>query len=324
MDEQDGSFRRFELAIECTAATAPDGSDGGPANGPAAGPAVPPLTVDPSLPSGTRALLHNTCYQTLRDPDRHPARPRLIELGGPLAAGGVAALFVCNHPFSYGLTAAALCYAAGAFSASVNLVRRWRHARRHLPVIRGVRGRYVLTDDLVPEAGRLLARAHRAVDTVLGSTVHRENLVVDQQSNSVVLPDQIWTIADLLRDYSQVAAAAGQEARDDGTSTVMAARRNALRASLNGIERRVEALEAYAARITEADRLHAELRRIERLEKSGGQLLDLLARTVGDDMAVAEIDGLTEQAAAAAEALRAALDGARATARGLLPETAAR
>lgn len=51
-------------------------------------------------------------------------------------------------------------------------------------------------------------------------------------------------------------------------------------------------------------------------------VLDLLARTAADDLAVAEIEGMTGQAAAVADAFAAALNSARAAAVETLLRTA--
>jgi hypothetical protein len=81
---------------------------------------------------------------------------------------------------------------------------------------------------------------------------------------------------------------------------VLASRRRVFATSLHGIERRVAALEAYAEEVAEADARYAEVREIERLAAGSDELLDLLARTTADDLAVAKIGRLTDEAAVVA------------------------
>ncbi|MFJ5877417.1 hypothetical protein [Streptomyces sp. S1] len=97
---------------------------------------------------------------------------------------------------------------------------------------------------------------------------------------------------------------------------LLATRRRALRTSLDSIARRVTALEQYAAQVTEADDRYRELRQIRQLAAGSDDVLDFLARTVRDDLAAAEIKGMTGEAAAA---FTAALDSAKEAAALALP-----
>lgn len=97
----------------------------------------------------------------------------------------------------------------------------------------------------------------------------------------------------------------------------------ALAASLNGIERRVAALESYADQVKEADTRYAELQQVQQLDADSEALLDLLARTASDDLAIAGINSLTTEAAALATAFSTALESAKVAAVAALPGHAA-
>ncbi|WP_047471573.1 hypothetical protein [Streptomyces sp. M10] len=142
-----------------------------------------------------------------------------------------------------------------------------------------LRDRYVRPTDLTEDALVLLTRTQRAVHTVLGSSAHRLDLI-DRQRNLLVLPQQEWEIAKSLLEYSRLTAKA-RWAKGEERATA----ERTLKAVLDSAQRRIGALEAYAAQVTRDEERAAHL--------------DLLAQTVRDDLAVAELDALTADAAAA-------------------------
>ncbi len=85
------------------------------------------------------------------------------------------------------------------------------------------------------------------------------------------------------------------------------------------IEDQVAALEAYARQAQEVDRIAADRRAVERLEARSEALLDLVAETVASEVAVDEINPLTEKAAAVALSLTEALAAAKDAATAALP-----
>ncbi|MFF7449821.1 MULTISPECIES: hypothetical protein [unclassified Streptomyces] len=175
--------------------------------------------------------------------------------------------------------------------------------------------------ELTAEAQELLARARRAMTAVLNSRVHREKWL-DAQRNEAAFPRQEWAIAQDLRNYSRVARKhhrAPQETDNTTVAELLASRRRVLATSLHGIERRVAALEAYASQVAEADARYAEVREIERLDAGSDELLDLLARTTVDDLSVAEIEALTDEAAVVASTFTRALESAKQAAAAALP-----
>ncbi|MFD0437347.1 hypothetical protein [Streptomyces chartreusis] len=182
-------------------------------------------------------------------------------------------------------------------------LRRLAAAQKHL----------VHPKDLTADAQELLARAQLAMTAVLDSKVHRGKWL-DAQRNEAAFPRQEWAIAQDLRDYSRVARKDQRTPQETDNATVaelLASRQRVLATSLHGIERRVAALEAYASQVAEADARYAEVREIERLAAGSDELLDLLARTTVDDLAVAEIDALTDEAAVVASTFTKALESAK-------------
>ncbi|MFE0063190.1 hypothetical protein [Streptomyces sp. NPDC059003] len=69
-------------------------------------------------------------------------------------------------------------------------------------------------------------------------------------------------------------------------------------------------MEVYADQVTEADNRYQELQQIHQLTDDRGDVLELLASTVRDDLAVAELSRMTEKSATVAATFTAALDAA--------------
>ncbi|WP_413105669.1 hypothetical protein [Streptomyces sp. Inha503] len=92
-------------------------------------------------------------------------------------------------------------------------------------------------------------------------------------------------------------------------------------ATLDGEEERVTGLEQYATTAVKADALLAEHARLTKLADGGDDaLLGLAARGVADDLALAEIQDMSEDAAGIVQHFRTVLETARATGRRVLPD----
>ncbi|MFE1190132.1 tumor necrosis factor receptor family protein [[Kitasatospora] papulosa] len=296
---------------------------------------VPRLTIDPDLPAATQEMLRTAKPSELRNPDpagrgsAWSALARSLPLRWETAIVCACAVAFFNgigpdSPFpvllwlwpTVGLGAAWLVLMVSVPVVG-HLVTRGRLRR-----IQQVRAQYVLDVDLVPAAEQLLARAGHAVAAVRRSRVHRDDYL-DRQRNDVVLPEKEWEIAELLRAYSRVERSTPTKATGDEARPVLDAHQAVLQTALDGIERRVTALETYAEQTAAADRRYAEFRQIQQISAAGAELMDLLARSARDDLAVAEIDGLTDQATTVADAFKAALAEARESAHALAAPTAA-
>ncbi|MEU4292299.1 hypothetical protein AB0E63_29085 [Kribbella sp. NPDC026596] len=178
--------------------------------------------------------------------------------------------------------------------------------------------KYLLPVDFDEAAGRLLGRAQRAVKTVLEATVTRRGLL-DDVKNELVLPEQLWDIAQVLREQTALRARQREVARGMETAeleAVLGPQRRALALSVEAIKRKVDLLDRYADRVRSAD---AALRAEAALE-DGDRYIELLARTepAGDTSVV---QGFTDEATALKDTLTRTINAARDAGRTLaLPE----
>lgn len=198
---------------------------------------------------------------------------------------------------------------------------RWVRNRRTNRRLWRIRDRVVFPADLTRDARALLDRALLAARSVANSTVQQEQLI-DHRRNELELPVQEWEIASALLEYSRFvqeipAGAGGSQARE-----LLASRRRLLSTGLAGIERRVSALEAYAAQTAIADARYADWQLISHLGGGRERLLDFLARTAADEHAASGIHGMADEATAVASAFSSALDSAKTAALDALPQPA--
>lgn len=179
-------------------------------------------------------------------------------------------------------------------------------------------GHYLVGEDFDDKAGRLLVRAQAAVRTVLEATVTKRGLL-DELKNELVLPEQLWDIAQVLHEQTVLRARQHEVAGGMATAeleAVLGPQRRALTRSVDAIKRKIELLEQYADRVRSAD---AALRAEAALE-DGDRYIELLARTepAGDTSVV---QGFADEAASLHETLTRSINAARAAGRTLaLPE----
>ncbi|MFE4258267.1 hypothetical protein [Streptomyces sp. NPDC056883] len=289
---------------------------------------TPELIISPDVPDDMRRLLLASEPRVLRNPKAHRGRSAWWGLLAPartdtaMAAAGWTGLWLTTppafEPFLRGSLIIGAVVVVGWAASSV-VQRRHNHARRDR--MHAIRDQYMLWEGLTEECRALLSRASTAASAVLKSAVSQQGLI-DRQRNEVSLPLQEWEIAESLREYSRLVRRAPKDADGEKVVTVLEARRRALDLSLAGIEGRVIALEAYASQVAEADLQLKELKQIQRLTDGSGDVLDLLARTARDGLAIAEIEGLIGEAAAVAASFSAALESAKQAAVIALPTTA--
>ena len=84
----------------------------------------------------------------------------------------------------------------------------------------------------------------------------------------------------------------------------------------------ITSLERYASELQMADAAEHDLQTALKASSRNDQYLDLVARTAADEHAISEIQGLTEQAAAASEVFREHLHQASLAAEALVLPTA--
>lgn len=283
------------------------------------GDAVPPLTLDPELPVHMQEFLRQADLALLREAvTAEPSSPwwgLADPLGGRRSSWWFAGLLLSVFARSMLMLGVGAC--AYGLSSAVAVLKRRRHIAVRVQIAEA-HGQFVLGTELGSEAAELLARAARAAARVQRSSVQRLDQA-DKQHNDRRLDTQVWEIADALRAYSNVAERGPKKAVSEVVAQALESRRMALRISLASIERRVEALETYAARIAEAEQRLRELRQLQQLTTGVEEVFDLLAATARDDHAVAEIEGMSDEAAKAVDFFNAAVQAAKEAADVALP-----
>ncbi|WP_186403722.1 hypothetical protein [[Actinomadura] parvosata] len=210
-----------------------------------------------------------------------------------------------------GLVIAAL---TGRLSLPKDEEDEFEQERELFAQLRWYEGHYVLVEDLDASAGRLLTRAQRAIITVTASRVNTEGLL-DDVRNAVMLPAQEWEIARLLAKLSAVRATHRQTVSQGLTPEAEAAvlpLTRALDLSEKAVLARVEALEQYAAHVSEADRAFRAHLQIEELRGRVHQYEELVAETGADAYAIRELQRLAMDASQLEEALRRSVSSAQA------------
>ncbi|WP_438297890.1 hypothetical protein [Streptomyces sp. HUAS TT7] len=310
------------------------------------------MACDPDIPPAIRHDLQNLPYQPPFSTEEPPAPPnRRAERWWALAAlpterrregaefdhsrtmgevlaivVGVLLLMLSSRADTTGAMLTLVCggtlaLLGGAGSAAF-AVRKISESRiRPAQLRHDFHGRYIQPLELVAEARPLLARAQAAVQGVQGSAVNRFDLL-DRQRNGVTLPAHEWEIATALAEYSRLIREQRITPQGEQAAAVLGIRSRQLAVILEGIEQRVQGLEAYASETAEADARYAELQQLNALSTGDGAILDLAARAAADQLAIAEIQGLTAEATAVASAFRDALESARSAGVRALPETA--
>jgi hypothetical protein len=188
------------------------------------------------------------------------------------------------------------------------------------------RDQVVLPSALDRMSRGLLIRAQTAIgsalDSVTDDAVESPDVVTE-----LTLRRHEWQIATALRDITDLraehefnaAASAGPM-----TDSVLAPQQRALQLAQEAIESTVTALERYAAEVLAARSAFQDWQDALRISNLNDDYLELVARTAADEHAVIEIGGLTDQAAAAAQAVRESMRQVSLAAAALaLPEPAA-
>ncbi|MEV0822285.1 hypothetical protein [Nonomuraea rubra] len=173
-------------------------------------------------------------------------------------------------------------------------------------------GRFLLPEDFDHDARLVLARAQRAIGSVLRSHVNAEGLL-DDARNAVMLPAQEWEIARLLAKLSALRLE-HRELLARGIAPEVAAVIEPLERALVNSEAavvaRVEALERYAGHVAEAERAYHARGQIEELRARLPRYEELLAESGADRLGVAEIERLAEDADVLERTLRRSVESA--------------
>jgi len=174
------------------------------------------------------------------------------------------------------------------------------------------------------ECRKLLQRAQCAIATIVTSRVYAGDLrgAVEEP----VLRQHEWEIAVALREITELlldlvsSYAAG--AAGPMTTTMLVSQNRAISIARDATTARVLALELLAAQVATAEAARRDWETAHQMAANNDKYLDLVARTAADQHAAAEITGLAEQAAEAAQAFREILQRAALAAEALaLPES---
>lgn len=188
------------------------------------------------------------------------------------------------------------------------------------------RDQVVLPSTLDRTSRELLIRAQTAIGSALdleaGDALESPDIVAE-----LTLRRHEWQIAVALRDITDLRAEHEYNAAASAgpmTDSVLAPQRRALQLAQDGIESTVASLERYAAEVLAARSALRDWQDALRIANLNDSYLDLVAHTAADEYAVSEIGSLTDQAAAAAEAVRESMRQVSLAAAALaLPEPAA-
>ena len=173
------------------------------------------------------------------------------------------------------------------------------------------------------ECRKLLQRAQRAIATIVTSRVYVGDL--RGTAEEPVVRRHEWEIAVALREITEllldlVSGYAGGTA-GPMTTAVLVSQNRAISIARDATTARVLALELLAAQVAAAEAARRDWETANRMAANNDKYLDLVARTAADQHATAEITGLAEQAAQAAQTFRETLQQAALAAEALtLPE----
>ncbi len=193
--------------------------------------------------------------------------------------------------------------------------RRWRDQRD----LDRQSEKIIFPHDLHPTDRMLLARAQNAIDTIICSQVRAAGLL---EADEPVLQRHEWEIACTSRELTRVRALPTPDTETGAmTAAVLDAQQRALALAEEATISRICALERYADQVAAADAAHRDLEAALNQGGLNNVYLDLVARTAADELAVAELDELTDRAAITARVLESSLRDAVTTGTALtLPE----
>ena len=188
-------------------------------------------------------------------------------------------------------------------SVAVTRTADLRSSRRH--------GGHVIEPSSLDDSCRqLLRRAQLAIGVILSSEVYAADLL-RHAAGEIALRRHEWEIASTLRELTALRAefdaSLPDASRGPMTGAVLESHRCALAVAQEATASRVHAIERYAEQVRVADAARLDWQSALKIAGLNDRYLDLLARTAADELAVAEITSLTEQASAADDAFRESL-----------------
>lgn len=195
---------------------------------------------------------------------------------------------------------------ASALAAAMPLWRRYDLEYRGLQAAHRWRDHIVSTTGLSQDAAQLLSRFETAAAAIGASTAGAAGLF-DDIASVVELKAQRWAITRKLATISALSSDEPAFNGDEVAAERLRDQRAALKAAMRDVERRVTAVEDYATKVAQLDRLLAEQDLHARLDARDEQLLDLVADGARDALAAEQLDHMATGTAAVREAIAANL-----------------
>jgi hypothetical protein len=166
--------------------------------------------------------------------------------------------------------------------------------------------RCVFPSDLDALSYELLGRAQNVIRVISEYVVHSRYLS-DLPTGERALRGHEWEIAVALKHISELTRE--NKRLIDGspgpmTAAVLDSQRQALKLAEGAIASRITALERYASELRMADAAEGDWQAALKASSRNDQYLDLIARTAADELAISQIQGLTEQVVAARDVFR--------------------
>ncbi len=167
--------------------------------------------------------------------------------------------------------------------------------------------RIIRLQDLDGGCQKIARRARQAIDTILASAAYSDNLL-QQPALEMTLRRHEWEVALILRDVTKLRAKhAGFQpghpmAQQPGplTSAVLDPQQRVLAQAERSADKRVSAIERYAAEVKAVDNARIDWESSMRLSGLNDSFLDLAARTAADEHVIGELKSMTDQARTAA------------------------
>ncbi|HEX3712855.1 MAG TPA: hypothetical protein VHV09_08670 [Trebonia sp.] len=171
---------------------------------------------------------------------------------------------------------------------------------------------------------QLLARAQGAITTIVTSGTYAKELSGTVQER--LLRQHEWEIAVSLREITELlldlVASHGAGLGGPMTTAVLASQNTAISIARDAVTVRVLGIELLAAHVAAAEAARCDWEAAHQAAARNDRYLDLVARTAADQHAALQIEGMTERAAQAAQALRETLQQATLAAEALaLPDS---
>ncbi|WP_283135748.1 hypothetical protein [Rhizohabitans arisaemae] len=222
-------------------------------------------------------------------------------------AGGVAAAAMFTVPLTtFGVEGIHWTLLLTAAGLTVIPLAGKGAGRRNRRLNRKYRGRYLTSADFDDVAKVQLARVQDAIDGVLEDAAAFGDRSEAAEA-AVVLPHREWQVAGALARQSTLRrqqAKARRNAAGDRVRALLKPQEQALAASVAATEEQIAAIERYAETVRRARSAQLEWEQCQEILARNPEYVELLAATVKDDLAAADLRSLSGQA----ELLKAAYD----------------